>query len=140
IRIGRAIYEKDFEEMEKNISDYLLKTASYYDTADEAFYQGLVLGLCAILNKRYDVLSNRESGLGRFDIQLFPRISGLPGFIFELKIAENSKSDLERKATEALKQISDKKYDTELKKRGVKSIIKIGMAFHGKNAIVKKEI
>ena len=63
----------------------LCESVSYYDTAKETFYHGLVLGLCVLFSDRYIVTSNRESGEGRYDIQLMPRKPGDPGFIFELK-------------------------------------------------------
>ncbi len=62
---------------------------------ERSLYQGLLLGLCAILNNRYQVRSNRESGLGRFDICLLPLSSDLPGFIFELKATKNTSEDLD---------------------------------------------
>ena len=140
VRISKAIFDRNISEIEKGISDYLLQSISYFDTADEAFYHGLILGLCAVLNKRYSVKSNRESGLGRFDIQLTPLIVGIPAFIFELKVAKNSKESLEKLADGALKQIEDKKYDTELMKKDAGNIIKLGIAFYGKKAVVKKSV
>ena len=104
------------------------------DGANEGFYHGMMLGLCAILGNRYRIRSNRESGLGRFDIQLMPLANDIPGFLFEFNAREN----LESLADKALQQIDDKKYDTELRNAGVKSIIKIGIAFRGKNAVVKQ--
>ena len=68
----------------------------------------LVMGLCAILNNRYAVRSNRESGLGRFDIQLEPMYQQLPGFLFELKVSRDQKEDLEQLAQTALDQIQEK--------------------------------
>ena len=66
------------------------------------------MGLCAILNNRYAVRSNRESGLGRFDIQLEPMYQQLPGFLFELKVSRDQKEDLEQLAQTALDQIQEK--------------------------------
>ena len=80
VEISRAVYDKDIEKLKASIEKYLIQTISVYDTGSEAFYQGLMLGLCAILNNRYQVKSNRESGLGRFDIQLYPLTEDLPGF------------------------------------------------------------
>ena len=54
-----------------------------------------MIGLCAILNNRYAVRSNRESGLGRFDIQLCPAEKELPGMIFELKASKKDAEDLD---------------------------------------------
>ena len=45
----------------------MLKSISTMDGASEAFYHGMMLGLCAVLGSQFKVRSNRESGLGRFD-------------------------------------------------------------------------
>ena len=135
--ISQAIYEKNTEKLKAGIEKYLLQTISVYDTGSEAFYQGLMLGLCAILNNRYQVRSNRESGLGRFDIQLYPLTEDLPGFIFELKHTKDEKEDLDQLANDALAQIDEKKYDAEMAESGIEEIIKVGIAFHGKIVSVK---
>lgn len=135
--ISQAIYEKNTEKLKGSIERYLIQTISVYDTGSEAFYQGLMLGLCAILNNRYQVRSNRESGVGRFDIQLYPLAEDLPGFIFELKHTKNEKDDPEQLANEALAQINEKKYDTEMAESGIEEIIKVGIAFYGKTVCVK---
>ena len=98
-----------------------------------------MLGLCAILNNRYRVRSNREAGLGRFDIRLAPISQTLPGFLFELKSSKQDANDLENIAAGALKQIRDKRYDAEMKSAGVNEIISIGIAFRGKEVAVKSE-
>lgn len=99
---------------------------------------GMMLGLCAVLGNRYRIRSNREAGLGRFDIQLSPLVSGIPGFLFEFKHTKDERVNLAVLADSALQQINEKKYDTELRNAGVNSIIKIGIAFRGKNAVVKR--
>jgi hypothetical protein len=109
-----------------------METISVYDTGSEAFYQGLMIGLCAILNNRYAVRSNRESGLGRFDIQLCPLDKSLPGFIFELKATKKSAEGLDELASDALKQIDDMRYEEEMHAAGVQQVIKVGLAFRGK--------
>ena len=75
----------------------------------------MMLGLCAILGNRYQIRSNRESGLGRFDIQLKPLVKGIPGFLFEFKHTNDDHVDLDALADRALQQIDAKKYDTELR-------------------------
>ena len=91
----------------------------------------MVLGLCAVLSSRYFVKSNSESGHGRFDIQLLPKTKANPGFIFEFKHAKTDTEDLEVLAEEALGQIDVKKWDS--------NIIKIGIAFRGKKAVIKQK-
>mgnify|MGYP002230563482 FL=1 len=90
------------------------------------------------LGNRYKIRSNRESGLGRFDIQLMPLTKGMPGFIFEFKHTKDEHADLSALADSALQQIEAKKYDTELRDNGVNSIIGIGIAFRGKSAVVRR--
>ena len=135
--IQQAIFEKDAAALQKSIKKYLLATISIYDTGSEAFFQGLMIGLCAILNNRYAVRSNRESGLGRFDIQLQPLNQQLPGFVFELKASRDQKEDLKLLAQAALDQIQKKKYETEMHSAGVNTVIRMGIAFRGKEVVVK---
>ncbi len=135
--IQQAIFEKDAAALQKSIENYLLATISIYDTGSEAFFQGLMIGLCAILNNRYAVRSNRESGLGRFDIQLQPLNQQLPGFVFELKASRDQKEDLKLLAQAALDQIQKKKYETEMHSTGVNTVIRMGIAFRGKEVVVK---
>ena len=116
-----------------------METISVYDTGSEAFYQGLMIGLCAILNNRYTVRSNRESGLGRFDIQLCPLEKDLPGLIFELKAATKGAESLDKLAAGALQQIDEKRYEMELRASGIQEVFKIGMAFRGKEIVVRTE-
>ncbi len=134
--IGQAIFEKDAEKLRSCLEKYLIDTISFYDAANESFYQGLMLGLCAVMNNRYNVRSNRESGLGRFDIQLCPISSGLPGFIFELKVSRDASENLEGLAKAALGQIGEKRYAAELRSLGVENIITVGIAFRGKEIAV----
>ena len=121
-----------------SFENYMICSISAIDGASESFYHGMMLGLCAVLSNRYQVRSNRESGLGRFDIMLIPRTKSMPGFIYEFKHTNDKKIDLNTLADEALKQINEKKYDTELSELGISDIIKIGIAFRGKNAVVKR--
>lgn len=76
--------------------------------------------------------------MGRFDIALIPASLSNPGFIFEFKHAKNDSDNLEYLADAALSQIDEMQYDTELKSIGVSQIIKIGIAFRGKKAVVKQ--
>ena len=137
--IQQAIFEKDTNRLQQNISAYLTESISVYDAGSEAFYQGLMIGLCAILNHRYAVRSNREAGLGRFDIQLFPMDHQLPGFIFELKASKKEAGGLDALAAKALEQIREKQYITEMKALGIKEIILIGIAFRGKEVALISE-
>ena len=138
ISISQAIFSGDAKKLQSLLEDFMLQSISSMDGANEGFYHGMMLGLCAILGNRYQVGSNRESGIGRFDVQLTPLVNGIPGFIFEFKHTNDDHVNLETLADRALHQIDEKKYDTELRNSGVKAIIKIGIAFRGKNAAVKR--
>lgn len=138
ISISQAIFSKDTQKLQALLEDFMVKNISSIDGANEGFYHGMMLGLCAILGNRYKIRSNRESGLGRFDIQLMPLTKGMPGFIFEFKHTKDEHTDLSALADSALQQIEAKKYDTELRDNGVNSIISIGIAFRGKSAVVRR--
>lgn len=138
ISISQAIFSKDTQKLQALLEDFMVKSISSIDGANEGFYHGMMLGLCAILGNRYKIRSNRESGLGRFDIQLMPLTKGMPGFIFEFKHTKDEHADLSALADSALQQIEAKKYDTELRDNGVNSIISISIAFRGKSAVVRR--
>lgn len=132
----QAVYKKDFHKLQKLLEEYVIQTVSFFDTGNESFYQGFMIGICAIFNGRYYVRSNRESGYGRFDIQLEPFSKDLPGFIFELKSDKKPDADLDALLKEAAVQMEKNKYEEDLKSRGINEIIKIGIAFAGKRVKV----
>ena len=138
ISIHQAIFSKDTRKLQSLLEDFMLKSISTMDGANEVFYHGMMLGLCAVLGSQYKVRSNRESGLGRFDVELLPMMKEMPGFIFEFKHTKDINVDLDSLANSALRQIDDMKYDTELMDLGVKNIVKIGIAFRQKSAGVKR--
>lgn len=140
VAIQQSIFSSDAEKLQKLLEDYLLSTISVFDGTGENFYHGLMLGLCAVLSTQYRIKSNAESGYGRFDIALIPVRKTEPGFIFEFKYAGRDSEDLEALAEKALAQIEEKKYETELRTRGVTHIVKIGIAFRGKRAAVKRAV
>lgn len=126
-----ALYSGDSEKLKVAMEKLLLKSVSYYDVAKESFYHGFVLGLCAVMDNRYEVTSNREAGDGRFDICLKPRKSCLPGILIELKAADKQ-DGLKELAKEAVKQIDNKRYGAVFEEAGVESVLKYGVAFFGK--------
>ncbi len=137
IAIQQAIFKKDTKQLQKVLEEYLLNTISSFDGTNEGFYHGMMLGLCAVVSNRYRVSSNRESGYGRFDIQLYPESKSVPGFIFEFKHSKSDTEDLDGLAKQALQQIEERKYDTQMKADGIVDIVKIGIAFRGKHAVIK---
>ena len=78
ISISQAIFSRDTQKLQALLEDFMVKSISSIDGANEGFYHGMMLGLCAILGNRYKIRSNRESGLGLFDIQLMPLTKGMP--------------------------------------------------------------
>ena len=131
--ISEALLHKNSEALKAALNTFLLETISCYDTLNENYYHGLLLGMTAIFAHDYYTSSNRESGLGRYDIQLMPKKAGLPGIIIEVKaVAKASDESLKSVAARALQQIEEKRYDTELSKAGVPEIYKYGIAFCGK--------
>ena len=138
ISVHQAIFSKDANKLQSLLENFMLKSISTMDGASEAFYHGMMLGLCAVLGSQYQVRSNRESGLGRFDIELLPMVKNMPGFIFELKHTKDMNIDLDSLADSALRQIDNMKYDAELKAFGVDDIVKIGITFRQKSAVVKR--
>ena len=132
IAVQEAIFSGDNRKLKTQIQTLLMESVSSFDTAGENFYHGFMLGLCALLGGFF-VTSNRESGEGRYDIQLKPVKKGLPGIIIELKAEKNgTEESLKQLSETALKQIQDKQYDTELRTAGVEVIYKYGVAFCGK--------
>ncbi len=136
IAIQEAIFSGDNLRLKTQIEKLLAQSASHFDTIGENFYHGFMLGLCALLGGTF-VTSNRESGDGRYDIQLKPTRKDLPGILIELKSEKNcDETKLKQLSKTALKQICDKNYDTEMKNAGIETIYKYGVAFSGKKVEV----
>ena len=119
------------EEFEKNLQNILLKSTSYMDGKNENFYHGLFLGMSFYLDNKYSVKSNREAGLGRYDVLIEPINKKERAFVLEFKVTDSEKN-LENFSKEALEQIINKKYNIELIKKGIKDITYIGIAFYKK--------
>ena len=124
-----ALLDRDADALRKAIAAFLIESVSYFDAASEGFFHGLTLGFLAILRKRFRVLSNVESGEGRFDIALKPLVEPFPAFIIEVKAADSDKDDLKVLARDARAQIDGKKYDTTFRAEGITDIEKIGLAY-----------
>lgn len=133
ISIQEALFSNNTKELQKQIRNLLLQTVSCYDTAGENFYHGLVLGLCVMMDNKYYISSNGESGEGRYDIQMLPKAESEPGILIELKAVKHSSEEKLKQLSEiALEQIENRKYDTEMKTKGIKTIFKYGVAFSQK--------
>lgn len=132
--ILNAMLEKNPKLLEKYINDWLYKTISYHDAKErESFYHGLLLGLFSNF-ENFKVVSNRESGNGRFDIVL-KDYQYNTAIILELKVAD-TKKDLITESSKALNQIDNNNYDTELINDGYTNILKYGIAFFKKVCMV----
>ncbi len=137
-KIAESLYANDYKKLQNAVAEYMDKSISFYDGGAEGFYHGLMLGLIALMDNQYKIKSNRESGDGRYDICLIPREEKYPGIIMELKWKEKlSEAALVSLAEEALVQIDELRYDSELKEDGIADIIKFGIAFSGKKVCIK---
>ena len=128
----------------KNFTDtlqkYLLQSASSFDTAQENFYHGTVFGMLAIMSDSYYISSNIESGDGRLDVQLEPKDKTQTGYIIEFKAGKNlSEKQLDSLANDAIAQIHNNKYFTNMTYHGIKKIGLFGIAFSGKHVASKYE-
>lgn len=139
-KIAESLYANDLKKLQEAIAEYMDRSISFYDAGAEGFYHGLVLGLIALMDNQYKIKSNRESGDGRYDISLIPREKKYPGIIMELKWKKGLDADaLETLAEEALIQIAGKRYDLEMREDGIEKILKLGIAFSGKEIRIKTE-
>ena len=136
-RLIKNLLDNNIDKFEIELQEILLKYMSFYDVSNiEKVYHSFILGLMIHLEGKYYINSNRESGLGRYDIEIEPLNKNMRGFILEFKVTD-SEENLEKKADEALEQIKDKKYYVSLQDKGIKEIIFVGMAFHKKFVKIK---
>lgn len=148
--MSNALREGNISEFEKHLKEVLLENVGIFDVSGiyrEQFYHGLMLGIILTLKNEYEITSNNFSGKGRYDLLLKPKNleKRKEGIILELKVVnamENLSEDkifekLENECDIALQQIEDKEYDSVLKNAGVENILKIGIAFFGKEVAVK---
>ena len=142
-----SLLQNNVKRMNTFMNKVALETISFFDAGNkpsdyaepERFYHGFVLGMLVELKKRYEVLSNRESGYGRYDVMLIPNDIKENAYILEFKVHDpDEEKTLEDTVAAALKQIEDKKYETTLIEKGVKKdkIFCYGFAFEGKKVLI----
>jgi hypothetical protein len=130
----KSLITGDVKIFLKILKKFLVESISYFDVkgnAPEKFYHGFVMGLIISLSDTHHVQSNKESGFGRYDVLLIPKDSEKLGIILEFKVADTA-SELQVAAEEALEQINQRGYAAELMQKNIKNILKMGLAFYGK--------
>ena len=136
----KALVNFDYEVFEEIFIDYVEKSLSYFDVSGEEpekVYHSFILGMLVSLNRSHYVLSNRESGYGRYDVMVIPKDVSKIGIIIEFKRArKTNKKSIEELINEAKNQIEDKKYETELLNRGITNIKKLVIVFKGKEVFI----
>ena len=133
----KALENGDIKKFEKTLGEIMINMLSHFDLDKEMekIYQVFMIGLVGFLMGKYEIISNDESGYGRYDLAMIPIKSNEKAYLMEFKISKTKKG-MEERAQKALEQIDEKKYDTKLKARGIKNILKIGVAFYGKEVKV----
>lgn len=136
-RFCAAFPAGDADTIQEMLGDYLWDSISVRDTAvrrnrKENFYHGMLLGLLQSQDS-WLVQSNAETGEGYSDISI--QTPERLGIVIEVKYAGDR--NLEKACQEALRQIEEKKYAEGLKRRGMKQIVRYGIAFHEKECMVK---
>lgn len=145
-KLEKALNDDNSRLLQQGLREFLLENVSFHDTASEGFYHALVLGLLGAVGEDYKITSNKESGDGRYDLQLFNARTS-KGILIEFKVIKNiaGTQDVimevlkDTASKTALSQMDAKHYETELKMNGADVIIKYGIAFHKKYAAVVKQ-
>jgi len=136
-----ALIEGDIKLFEKLLRKVIAAVFSYHDFSGEPekVYHALVTGLLIWITDSHEIKSNRESGYGRYDIMIIPKDLAKTGYVIEFKTVDREENETVESAVKAaLKQIEEKKYETELRERGVKKIKKLAVVFKGKDVTVKE--
>ena len=143
----KALLLGDVKAMNAYMNRVSLGIFSYFDTGNrpsgeepERFYHGFVLGLIVVLQGRYVITSNRESGFGRYDVMLEPKNPKEDdAIILEFKVYDpEDEATLKETVQSALAQIEEKQYAAQLVSRGIPAerIRSYGFAFEGKKVLI----
>ena len=132
--ILESVIHADAEKLEDLLCTWLTNTISCFDE-QENYYHGFVTGLVSGFNG-YMVVSNRESGNGRFDLVVKQRSRWHHAAILEFKVVEKY-NQMTKACEEALKQIEEKDYEASLRDEQYENIAKLGICFCQKRCRVK---
>jgi hypothetical protein len=136
-----SLVKGDIEVFEDILREFVLKSVSYFDLDinNENFYHAFVLGMLTGLGENYEIKSNKESGYGRYDVCVIPKDKNKLGIVLEFKkVNKNRNESLETAVEAALRQIKDKNYKQELLHRGIENILELGIAFQGKELLIRE--
>jgi len=143
-RLLKSLVTGDIKYFETMFNDFVINMMSYYDIgADESerVYQAFILGMLVNLSENYHVKSNRESGYGRYDVMIIPRDIKNKGIVIEFKKLSKLEKETAGQALErALSQIKERHYSEELREKGIKEIIELGIVFDGKRVWVREQV
>lgn len=122
----------DLEDFSYELESIMESNVSCFDftsKSKESHYHVFILGMLLGLRRKYYIHSNREGGRGRYDLVVEPMDKSKNGLVIEFKVAR-SKEELLSSSEEALKQIEEKNYTRELKMRGIKTVVLVGISFY----------
>lgn len=139
----KSLTHGDIDTFSQIFQEFLMSSVSVFDVAaeePEKIYHAFVLGMLIGLGDKYEIKSNRESGLGRYDVMLIPKNHQDLGIIMEFKkIGRFEKTDLETAVASAFKQIEAKQYAQELIDRGIDRIMYLALVFEGKQVVISSK-
>jgi hypothetical protein len=138
----KALVAGNAEDFEQLLSELLLTTLSYHDIAArpaEAIYQAFVAGLLVALDPSHEVTTNREAGLGRYDVLVAPRLAGGTGVVLELKVLRQDRGETAEQGLQAAtRQLTARDYAAALRLRGAGPVHQWAVVFDGKRAWVRE--
>jgi hypothetical protein len=135
----KALVDGDIPLFEEMLQKVVAAVFSYHDFSDEPekVYHALVAGMLTWISNTHEIKSNRESGYGRYDIMIIPIDVNKWGYVIEFK--KTRKNETVKSAVEsALKQITERDYETGLVERGIKNYKKLAVVFKGKHVTIKE--
>ena len=137
----QALVKEELDIFEEYLQDFVMTTLSYFDPdreEPEALYLGFIAGLLLNLSPEYRVRTNRESGLGRYDVLVKPEDKKKRAIIIELKSVQRTKhKDPENAIKEAFEQIENRAYEKELQVEGYENIMKMAIVTDKKEVWVR---